>query len=132
MIGLDTNVILRYIMQDDPVQARQATVLIESLTADEPGFIPLIVLVEMVWVLFSAYRLNRHQVAQLLEQLAQLKEIRLDSTDLVLKALRIFKAGSADFSDCLIERIAANQGCQKTVTFDIAAAKSAGMVLLNA
>lgn len=132
MIGLDTNVILRYIMQDDPVQARQATALIESLTADEPGFIPLIVLVEMVWVLFSAYRLNRHQVAQVLEQLAQLKEIRLDSTDLVLKALRIFKAGSADFSDCLIERIAANQGCQKTVTFDIAAAKSAGMVLLNA
>ena len=132
MIGLDTNVILRYIMQDDPVQARQATALIESLTADEPGFIPLIVLVEMVWVLFSAYRLNRHQVAQVLEQLAQLKEIRLDSTDLVLKALRIFKAGSADFSDCLIERIAANQGCQKTVTFDIAAAKSAGMVLLSA
>ena len=132
MIGLDTNVILRYIMQDDPVQARQATALIESLTADEPGFIPLIVLVEMVWVLFSAYRLNRHQVAQVLEQLAQLKEIRLDSTDLVLKALRIFRAGSADFSDCLIERIAANQGCQKTVTFDIAAAKSSGMVLLNA
>ncbi|MEK6789621.1 MAG: type II toxin-antitoxin system VapC family toxin [Pseudomonadota bacterium] len=132
MIGLDTNVILRYIMQDDPVQARQATALIESLTADEPGFIPLIVLVEMVWVLFSAYRLNRHQVAQVLEQLAQLKEIRLDSTDLVLKALRIFKAGTADFSDCLIERIAANQGCQKTVTFDIAAAKSAGMVLLSA
>ena len=132
MIGLDTNVILRYIMQDDPVQARQATALIESLTAGEPGFIPLIVLVEMVWVLFSAYRLNRHQVAQVLEQLAQLKEIRLDSTDLVLKALRIFKAGSADFSDCLIERIAANQGCQKTVTFDIAAAKSAGMVLFSA
>jgi len=132
MIGLDTNVILRYIMQDDPVQARQATALIESLTADEPGFIPMIVLVEMVWVLFSAYRLNRHQVAQVLEQLAQLKEIRLDSTDLVLKALRIFKAGTADFSDCLIERIAANQGCQKTVTFDIAAAKSAGMMLLSA
>ena len=132
MIGLDTNVILRYIMQDDPVQARQATALIESLTADEPGFIPMIVLVEMVWVLFSAYRLNRHQVAQVLEQLAQLKEIRLDSTDLVLKALRVFKAGTADFSDCLIVRVAANQGCHKTVTFDVAAAKSAGMVLISA
>lgn len=132
MIGLDTNVILRYIMQDDPAQARQATVLIESLTADEPGFIPMIVLVEMVWVLFSAYRLSRDQVVQVLEQLAQLKEIRLDSTDLVLKALRTFKAGTADFSDCLIERIAANQGCHKTVTFDVAAAKSAGMVLISA
>jgi len=131
MIGLDTNVILRYIMQDDPVQARQATTRIESLTADEPGFISLIVLVEMVWVLFSAYQLKRHQVIQVLEQLVQIKEVRLDSTDLVLKALRIFKAGTADFPDCLIERIAASQGCQNTVTFD-AAAKSAGMVLITA
>jgi predicted nucleic-acid-binding protein len=129
--GLDTNVLVRYIMQDDARQSPKATKLIESLTVDEPGFVPLVAVVELVWVLSSSYELTRVQVAQALELLLRTKEIAVDRADQVLKALRVFKAGSADFADALIERIASSAGCGRTMTFDLAASKTAGMTLIQ-
>ncbi len=131
MIGLDTNVVVRYIMQDDPKQSPKATRLIESLTSDAPGFVPLVAVIELVWVLESSYRLAREQVAEALDLLLRSKEILIDRADLVLQAQRRYAAGGADFADGLIERIAHTQGCTATMTFDAGAARSAGMTLMR-
>lgn len=131
MIGLDTNVLVRYIMQDDVKQSPKATRLIESLSGDQPGFVPLVALMELVWVLSSCYELTRAQLAQTLESLLRTKEIVIDQPSQVLMALRVFKQSSADFADCLIERGAWSAGCEKTMTFDVGAAKVAGMTLIR-
>jgi predicted nucleic-acid-binding protein len=131
MIGLDTNVLVRYIMQDDAKQALKAAKLLESLTVEEPGFVSLVSVVELGWVLSSAYDLDRDQVAQALELMMRTKTVVVDRADEVMKALRVFKTSSADFADCLIARTAASVGCSKTMTFDVCAAKAAGMTLIQ-
>jgi predicted nucleic-acid-binding protein len=130
VIGLDTNVLVRYIMQDDRRQSAQATTLIEQLTAQSPGFVSLIALVELVWVLSSAYDLNRTQVSQALEALLRTKEIVVDQAETVWKALRAYQSTRADFADCLIAETAAAAGCEQTMTFDRGAAKSGRMTLI--
>lgn len=131
MIGLDTNVLVRYVMQDDPKQSQKASRLIESLTSETPGFVPLVALIELVWVLISCYDLTREEVSQVLDGLLRAKEIVLERAEQVSQALRTFGTGSADFADCLIERTSAATGCGKTMTFDIGAAKFAGMTLIT-
>jgi predicted nucleic-acid-binding protein len=131
MIGLDTNVLVRYIMQDDPRQSIKATTLIESLDADHPGFISLISIVELCWVLTSCYGLTHHQVKQALDLLLRTKQIVVDRAEQVLRALRLFESGKADFADLLIERTAASAGCEQIMTFDVNAAKHAGMTLIR-
>ena len=130
MTGLDTNVLVRYIMQDDARQSPKATKLVESLTVDETGFVSMMSVVELGWVLSSSYGLTREQLAQAFEALLRTKEVVIERADNVLKALRLFKAASADFADCLIERAAASAGCDRTMTFDIGAAKAARMTLI--
>lgn len=127
MIGLDTNVLVRYVLQDDPRQSPRASRLIESLSADEPGFVPVVALVELAWVLGSGYKLSREQLAAVLETLLRSKELVLDRADIVTQALNRFTTGGADFADALIERIAAAAGCEQTMTFDAGAIKAAGM-----
>lgn len=131
MIGLDTNVLVRYIMQDDAKQAAKATKLIESLTADEPGFVTLTSVIELVWVLSSCFDLTREQIAQVLDVLLRSKQLVVDQADQVVRALRTYSSGSADFADCLIERTASSKGCAKTMTFDVGASKHAGMTLIQ-
>lgn len=127
MIGLDTNVIVRYVMQDDPKQSPKATKLVESLTVEDPGFVSFIALIEFVWVLGSCYDLSREQVDQAVEALLRTKELIVDRADLVAQALRIRRARSADFADCLIERCCSSAGCRQTMTFDKPASKTTGM-----
>jgi len=131
MIGLDTHVLVRYIMQDDPRQSARATALVESLDIDRPGFVGLVSVIELYWVLTSCYHLTNDQVKQALDALLRTKQIVVDRSDQVLRALRVFDAGKADFADCLIERIAASAGCEQTMTFDVNAAKHAGMTLIR-
>ena len=131
MIGLDTNVLVRYIMQDDAKQSAKATKLMEGLTAQQPGFIALVSVVELVWVLSSAYDLKRGQIVQALDLMLRSSQLVVDQADQVLRALRAYDAGKADFADCLIERTAAAAGCVRTMTFVVAAAKTAGMVLIQ-
>ena len=127
MIGLDTNVLVRYVMQDDPRQSPRATRLIESLSPDEPGFVPVVALVELVWVLSGSYGLDRTQVATVLDTLLRSKELVLDRAALVTQALNRYSAAGADFADALIERIAAAAGCSATMSFDAGALKVAAM-----
>lgn len=131
MIGLDTNVIVRYIMQDDPAQSRRATALMERLTEERPGFISLVGITELVWVLESAYGLARHQVADVLSKLISIDVLKIERHAAVAAAIRGFKDGKADFADCLIERSSAQAGCERTVTFDRSAARTANMVLVQ-
>ena len=129
MIGLDTNILVRYLTQDDPKQSPKASRLIESLSEENPGYIAQVALVELVWVLISCYDLSRDECAQALEMLLRTKDLKVAEPDLAWGALRSYRSSNADFADCLIERAGAKAGCTHTMTFDIAAAKSAGMVL---
>ena len=131
MIGLDTNVLVRYIMQDDARQSALAARLVESLSVESPGFVPLVSVVELAWVLSSAYALDRGQVVQAVESLLRTKEIMVERAEIVWKALRVLQRANADFADCLIERSAAVVGCDRTMTFDRGAAKSCGMTLVT-
>lgn len=131
MIGLDTNVLVRYIMQDDAEQSPQAAALVESLTVEAPGFVTLVAVIELTWVLTSCYGLDRSQVASALEGLIRSKEIVVERADIVWQAVRIFRDSTADFADCLIERAAVAAGCKHTMTFDRGAAKSCGMTLIQ-
>lgn len=131
MIGLDTNVLVRYVAQDDPKQSPQATRLIESLTADAPGYISVISVVELVWVLTGCYNSTKNEICEVLETLLRTKEIVVAHADTVWKALRVFRDGKADFADCLIERSANEAGCSHTATFDRDAAKHCGMQMIG-
>jgi predicted nucleic-acid-binding protein len=131
VIGLDTNVLVRYIMQDDVKQAQLASRLIESLTVEETGFVPLVVVVEVIWVLSSSYELDRTQVLAALELLLRTKEIEVERAEVVWRAVRVYRSSNADFADCLIERSAAAAGCARTMTFDRRASKTCAMTLIQ-
>jgi len=130
MIGLDTNVLVRYIMQDDAKQSPKAARLIESLNTENPGYITMVSIVELYWVLTASYELTAAQAAQALEAVLRTKQLVVERADQVMRALRLFVDGKADFADYLIERAASGAGCTQVVTFDVKASKYAGMTLL--
>jgi predicted nucleic-acid-binding protein len=131
VIGIDTNVIVRFIMQDNEHQSKLANKLFEGLSDRNPGFLSLVCLTELVWVLESFYAFERRQVIEVLSSLLGNGDLKLESPTVVAAALRLFKNGKADFADCLIERTSANAGCERTMTFDRAAARTANMVLIQ-
>jgi len=132
MIGLDTNVLVRYFAQDDVAQSKKATALMESLSADQPGYVSQVALVEVVWVLGRCYGVEREQVKDIIDSMIATKELVVEGADTVRKALRVFAASAkADFADCLIERSGHAAECEYTVTFDATASKVAGMRLLK-
>lgn len=132
MIGLDTNVLVRYIVRDDPVQTGIATTFIENhCAAHTPGFIGNIVLVELVWVLDRGYGYDKNSIIAVLKQITATAELKLENTGLVWQAIIDFQAGSAGFADCLLAVINQQFGCEVTYTFDRNAAKNAGFKLLS-
>jgi len=131
MIGLDTNVVVRYLTHDDAAQTVAAVSVMDALSAEAPGFLSLIVVVELVWVLEVSYRFKKNEIEQVLGTLLRSKELVIERAEVVLQALRKFSASHADFSDCLIERCGHAAECQFTVTFDRNAAAGAGMRLLK-
>lgn len=131
MIGLDTNVLARYFAQDHPQQSAQATVLIESLSQEHQGFLSLVALAELVWVLQGAYKLRKTELVRILQGLLLAREIVVENTESALQALHRFAESTAGFADCLIERCGYQAGCSDTLTFDRDAARTAGMRLLN-
>ena len=131
MIGLDSNVLVRYLAQDEPKQSALASRLIESLTADDPGFVSQVVLAETAWVLESCYAADAARVEAVVETLLRTESIRVQQPDVVWRALRRFKASYGDFADTLIAEIAADAGCRVVYSFDRAAARRTGMKLLQ-
>ncbi|AMB86438.1 twitching motility protein PilT [Pseudomonas agarici] len=127
MIGLDANVLARYLAQDDPAQAAKATALIESLSVASLGYITLVSVVELVWVLQSCYQSDKSDILVTLETLLRTRELKVERAEIVWQALRRYTEAKADFADCLIERSAHAADCEYVVTFDSKAAKTAGM-----
>jgi predicted nucleic-acid-binding protein len=130
VIGLDTNVLVRYIMQDDSKQAPLATRIVESLSPEAPGFVPLVAIVELSWVLSSAYELDRNQLVEAFDALLRTKELVVECGQVVWKALRLFQRANGDFADCLIASSAEAAGCTRTMTFDRGAVRNGGMTLI--
>jgi predicted nucleic-acid-binding protein len=131
VIGLDTNVLVRYVVQDDTRQAAAATHLIEStLSEDEPGWIASIVLCEFVWVLEAAYGYPRSSIAPTLERLFEVDRFRIEEPSLAWRALDAYRKG-ADFADALIAFGNEHAGCDHTATFDRGAAKLKQVRLLG-
>jgi predicted nucleic-acid-binding protein len=130
VIGIDTNVLVRYIAQDDPTQSRRATTLIErECSESDPGFVALVVLAELVWVAETCYSASREEQRRIVRRILETRQLMVQEAETVWQALRVFERGKADFADCLVERTAAAAGCVRTVTFDKAAA-TIGMTLL--
>lgn len=128
MTGIDTNVLIRYLVQDDEAQAEIASEFIESKCTDEnPGFINLIVLCEVCWVLSGAYRQKRADIANVIDSLLQVRQFEVQETSVVWKALSDFRVSNADFSDHLIAYSNLHNGCDATVTFDRKTAKQPAM-----
>ena len=132
MKALDTNVIIRYLVQDDPAQSALATDYIEKKCSSEsPCFIGQITLCEIAWVLESNYEQDRKSIAHVIEHLLQVAQLEVMESHIVWKALADFKASNADFADHLIARVNESRGCESTVTLDKKAAKQVGFELIK-
>ena len=132
MIGLDSNVLVRYIAQDDARQSARAGRLIEAMSVDEPGFVSMVALAELVWVLDDVYAMGRDDLAGVVQTLLETDSMVVESASLVWQALRDFRSGNAGLADHLIERAGSAAGCTDTFTFDRKAARSAGMKVVAA
>jgi predicted nucleic-acid-binding protein len=132
MIGIDTNVLVRYLAQDDARQSALATRLFEtSLTEEAPGFLSSVVLVETVWVIEDLYGADRQHIASIIETLLHTSTVVVANAEVVWRALSGFRGGRADFSDFLIHELSVAAGCTKVHTFDKLAARDSGMQLLQ-
>ena len=125
MIGLDTNVLIRYIVRDDPKQAAAATRLIESrCTSEDPGLINQIVLCEMVWVLSRGYGYERQTIARVIRRILSVQEFRVNNADTAWQAVKYYEQGKADFADYLIGLGNQEEKAVGTYTFDRKAAEN--------
>jgi predicted nucleic-acid-binding protein len=125
LIGLDTNVLIRYIVRDDQRQAAAATGLIESrCTPDDPGLINRIVLCELVWVLSRGYGYDRQMVAGVVRRILSVQEFRVDGAESAWRAVKLFEQGKADFADYLIGLSNNDEKAEGTYTFDRTAGES--------
>ena len=119
MIGLDTNVIVRFLAQDDDVQSPIATRLMSRLSRERPGFVSAVVLAEVTWVLSRSYKALRAEIAAAVEGLLRAAEIVVENAPAAYRALGAYPAAtSAEVADALIAETAALAGASETVTFD--------------
>jgi predicted nucleic-acid-binding protein len=130
MIGLDTNILVRYFAQDDPVQSQKATEIIERrLTTGNRGFVSVVAMVETVWVLERAYRLAEHEIAIAIERMLQAELLVVENEYEVFTAMVALKEGRGSFADALIAALGARAGCARTLTFDRKALRLPGFEL---
>ncbi len=130
MIGLDTNVLVRYLAQDDPVQSPRATELIERrLTEQNPGFISTVAMVETAWVLERAYGLAAGDVVAAIERTLQAAVLVVENEQEVFTAMIALKQGRGSFADALVGAFGGKAGCSHTVSFDRKALRLPGFAL---
>jgi predicted nucleic-acid-binding protein len=130
MIGLDTNIVVRYLIQDDPVQSPLANEIMERrLSVAEPGFVSVVVMAEIVWVLGSRYRFAAPHVAAAVERMLSARTLVVEREHEVHAAMIALRDGDGSFADALIGALAAGAGCSHTFTFDRKAARLPGFAL---
>jgi predicted nucleic-acid-binding protein len=131
MIGVDTNVLVRYMVADDEDQTRRAAAFLEgAISVDDPGFVSVVVLVELVWVLERTYRFSSDEIAGAIESVLRAEPLRIDRRAEVVEALGVFQTKQGSFADALIATLAERAGCAHVVTFDRKAARLPGFRLL--
>ena len=118
MIGVDTNILLRYIVNDDADQYTKAEAFLKARTADDPAFVSLIVLVELTWVLRRLYRYSRAQVHAVLLLIVETAGLVIEDEYFVSMLVGSGVALKDEFADHLIVHSAAKAGCEQTLTFD--------------
>lgn len=120
MIGLDTNVLVRYLVEDDPEQSPRATALVEqALEQGQRLFVTQIVLCELVWVLESVYRYRPERITTLLRDLLRARQVVIEDLDSARKALDRYSARGRDFADYLIVERCRAAGCDRVASFDV-------------
>ena len=124
MIGLDTNILLRVTLDDDPVQSPVARRLFRSLETGRPGLVNVPVLMEFFWVLRSRYKLPPTRLAAVMRDLLEVEHLEFEAFEAVGKALAAYEAGTADFPDLVIALRNRELGASSTFTFDAAAART--------
>jgi len=131
VIGIDTNILVRYLAQDDEAQSPVASRIIDGFTPEAPGFISQVVIVETVWVLGRSYKMAREAIADTVEALLRARDLVIEGAEVGYLALATYRQTKADFSDAIIAHGGKLAGCMETLTFDKRAAKDTGMTLLS-
>jgi predicted nucleic-acid-binding protein len=127
MLGIDTNVVVRLVVSDDPEQTRRARKLVEqAVTRDEPVLVSLLVLLESEWVLRSRYGFNRESLLGIFRALLESRELSFEDEPALEEALFRWKDSTCEFADCLIVAHNRQVGCRATATFDGKAARLPG------
>jgi predicted nucleic-acid-binding protein len=130
MLGIDTNVIVRFLVRDDEVQFDKACRLIKSeVTAGRRVFISQLVLLETEWVLRSRYRLPKNLIIEAISGLLDATDVRFEDEPAIEEALFIWREATADFADCLISAQNRRLGCRATATFDVKASRLPGFIV---
>lgn len=129
MTGLDTNILVRFITRDDVAQSRRADEIFANLTQDEPGFISIVVMAELAWVLERTYDYSNVEIASAIERMLQIEVLQIEREQEALTAMIALKRGRCSFADALIGELGLRAGCSHTVTFDRKAAQLPGFAL---
>lgn len=132
MIGLDTNILVRYFTHDEPWQTPIAQRLVdEQLDRHRPGHVCVVTLAELVWVLRSGYDAEREVIVAIVEHLLSDPRFSLQHAHEVWTALDVYRSSAVDFADALIAALDRGAGCEQTVTFDRAAGRLPGVHVLS-
>ncbi len=123
MIGLDTNIILRAVLNDDATQSTLAQSFMKGLDEQQKGYISLAVSLELYWVLERRYKLSRQKIGETFGNLLKVRWLEFESFDALVRALDRYKSNNIDLSDALIAEHNLSKGCRRTVTFDEKAAR---------
>ena len=127
MIGLDSNILIRYVTQDDPIQSAKAAEIIEQrLTEESPGFVSVVAMVETVWVLDRAYNLASQEIAAAVERMLQTAVLVVENEQEIFTAMIALKEGKGSFADAVIAALGSRAGCSCTLTFDRKALRLSG------
>lgn len=129
MLGIDTNVLVRFLLRDDEAQFQKANKLIQrEVTAGRGVLVTQLVLLETEWVLRSRYGFSKIQLLEVIASLLDTRDIQLEDEQSVEEAIYQWKEANADFADCLIAARHRRLGCSATATFDARAVKLPGFV----
>lgn len=132
MAGLDTNVLVRWLVGDDGHQSKQVEALLKSITSrQQPLFVPITVILELEWVLRSRYGFGKSSVLFALNALLDTRELEFQSESAIEKAMHTFRQSNADFADCLHAALCSDARRSPLLTFDAKAARVADVRLVS-
>ena len=119
MKGLDTSILIRYMTQDDPIQSLRANQIVDrNLSSQAPGFVSLVTIAEVAWVLRSRYKATGQEIATAVERILSCDSLEVQNEQQVYEAMLALKAGEGTFADALICTLGTWAGCSSTLTFD--------------